>query len=185
MGFIWFSTCSLPCWTDGRVCMISKQLQHISPQMMQQINKHFKMSFPDESIQHMTMTTTKTIQLKSTSTSLSQNSKFCRQNFLWYQGNSKPWALNLNKKAKQTTSRSKWAGTQAGTTHHPINPSTPDKEKDYFRLPKAPANPPKRPVGGTRLLCIAVCMPFTKEPWGGSRGETRMMPAGFRAGPTK
>jgi len=39
----------------------------------------------------------------------------------------------------------------------------PKKEKDYFRLPKAPANPPKRPVGGTRLLCIAVCMPFTKE----------------------
>ena len=162
MGFIWFRTCSLPCWTDGWVCMISKQLQHISPQMMQQINKHFKMSFLDESIQYMTMTIMKKIQLKSTSTSLSQNGKFCRQNFLWYQGNYK-------QTAKQTTSRSKWA-FQAGTTHHPINPSTPDKEKDYFRLPKAPANPPKRPVGGTRLLCIAVCMPFTKEHRGWFQG---------------
>jgi len=62
------------------------------------------------------------------------------------------------------------ATNQAGTTHHPINPSTPDKEKDYFRLPKAPANPPKRPVGGTRLLCIAVCMPFTKEHRGWFQG---------------
>jgi hypothetical protein len=36
------------------------------------------------------------------------------------------------------------------------------QEMDYFRLPKPPASPPERPVGGTRILCIAVCLPFTK-----------------------
>lgn len=125
MGFIWFSTCSLPCWTDGWVCMISKQLQHISPQMMQQINKHFKISFPDESIQYMTMTAMKKIQLKSTSTSLSQNSKFCRQNSLWYQGNYKPWALNLNKKQNKQPQGPSGLGPRPAqliipSTHQPL-----------------------------------------------------------------
>ncbi|CAK9003882.1 unnamed protein product [Durusdinium trenchii] len=39
----------------------------------------------------------------------------------------------------------------------------PQKEMDFFRLPKPPKYPPPRPIGGTRLLCIAVCLPFTKE----------------------
>ena len=44
------------------------------------------------------------------------------------------------------------------------------QEMDYFRLPKPPASPPERPVGGTRILCIAVCLPFTKVGPGKTEG---------------
>lgn len=37
------------------------------------------------------------------------------------------------------------------------------QEQDYFKLPQPPKYPPKRPHGGTRMLCIAVCMPFTTD----------------------
>lgn len=54
------------------------------------------------------------------------------------------------------------SGLPCSVTAHPVE-EWPKQEMDYFRLPKPPASPPERPVGGTRILCIAVCLPFTKE----------------------